>query len=641
MSIDYLITEGPQLAKLVMGAKWAVLDVETDGLNIITSPLLGFSIFTDKGLGYVPTVQYHLHSSPLPQPAFDAGILKGLLLHLFRSIPCFGYNIKYDLHFLSRITGELPKYPVDVMVGMWLLHEEGDMALKKNASSLAGYELPDFKDLLDKAQNRLGEDTRLMREAYVQMQKGMGRKVTDARKEVCSIYPIPRATPADIYMEDLVPYCIKDSVYTMYIWQQVVRPALERDGLLSYFYTYEMPFLKVLYEMEENGIAIDVPTLEAASCEIKEELAKKEADIHGVVGYGINPSSTPQLQRYLFDEAGYEPTDRVSKKTGLPSLDERALILLRDKYSEDTPLFNMLIDYRDTLKQLSFAQGIPLSAFDGLVHTSFKRVGTTTGRLASSDPNLQQIPRSGLMRKAFIPEGKDEVIVCADLSQAELRVLADRCQDPNLIAAYLKENADLHKETMERLGFADLKGGRTLAKNINFGIPYGVGAKGYWEALRFKANIDRPLELCKQDIDESYKLYAEIKPWKTRVVAEAKRKGYVTSRLGRRRHADLNVDDYGLRSYREREVVNSLIQGDVADIMLVAMVNLSKLNLYREFGAKLRLQVHDELVLTAPRENAEAVIEVVKRVMSTAMPNMRVPLTASAGYADNWGEVDK
>jgi hypothetical protein len=460
-SIFGLVTPD-EMTPFVRGAKWLCIDFETTGLER-DAGILGFAVCSDKGAGYVDWRGSFLP----PHELVDA------LRWASANIPVIGWNLKFDLHLLYRLTGVEVRHPIGVDVGLWLLNENAALGLKENLGVITGTDWPTFKDYLKRAYELLKAATDAERESWVAdfRSNGYTRK-TDARRDVATRFPYQRAVPADITLSELAPYCVRDVLATTLAWLRYVRPALEADGQLDYFYSYEMPFLRTLWRCEHRGIAVDPAVLLELATEAFGTTESIAAEIRAIAERDdFNPNSNDHLKWLLFDKLGLEVGDRRTK-SGEISLDEKSIKDLIEAYPE-TDLLDLILKYRDAKKiHGTYADALPkLLDADNRLHTRYVQTGTVTGRLSSADPNLQNIPKDKKVRRAFVAR-KGYVFVEADLSQAELRVLADRTGDPKLRKVY-EDDRDIHQSTMDLVGIEE----RRVAKIVNFLMVYGGGPK--------------------------------------------------------------------------------------------------------------------------------------------------------------------
>jgi DNA polymerase I-like protein with 3'-5' exonuclease and polymerase domains len=625
--------------RVIDGVSWLVIDFETTGLDYHRDDMLGFSLQSEKGVLYVPLKPYRTESDAVLRPCPDPVRVGQLLAPSVRSLPVLGWNLKFDMHFLKRLTGAVVEKPIDVQVGYWLLNEDGELGLKDVCTVLSGKDLETFSNIKNRATTLVHQEIVAQREGFITAEgarqgllpRGVRWKMVDIRKEANKQFPMRPATAADYPIEWVAPYCAKDALFTSALWFGLVRPQLMEESLLDYFYSYEMPFLRVLFNMEERGIMLDERRLVELEKDLNATLFDIETQIYNVAGCEFNIGSTDQLADVLFNKMKFPPSGRKTK-TGNDSLDEEALKILHSNYGTSQPIFPLLIDYRETKKIAStYTSNLIKEAWEGRIYTKFRQTGTVTGRLSSSEPNLQNIPKDEKIRSAFIARPGYKLIK-ADFSQAELRVLADRSQDPTLIEVYEK-GEDIHLKTQTSLGIAD----RRVAKVINFGITYDIGPKSLHERLLFDAGIDIPVAECATLKRGWYQTYDGVVPWKERVWTEGRSRGYIVSRFGRRRRLPFNSLNDVERSYAERMAVNYLIQGDVADLMRACMITIDLA--LPDLGSELLLQVHDELVIEVPQEYAATVGLLVKEQMEGVLPYFSVPIVADVGIGDSWGKT--
>ena len=413
-------------------------------------------------------------------------------------------------------------------------------------------------------------------------------------------------------------------------------PELERQGLTHLYRDVEVPLAPILAEMELAGVALDIGVLSGLSSELAARIGAAEARINEVAGYSINVNSPLQLQKLLFEELGLASGRRTT--TGKVSTDSTVLESLRDAH----PVVALVLEYRQLTKLKStYVDALPtlVDPVDGRVHTSFNQTVAATGRLSSSDPNLQNIPiRTELgrrIRRAFIPR-PGNILLSADYSQIELRVLAHLSQDPALVEAF-REGHDIHAVTASvvfNLPLEDVTHDqRRAAKVANFGVLYGLSASG------LQRDLGMPLDEARQFIAAYFGRFASVRSFLETIKADAYRTGYVETIMGRRRYLqDLRAANPMLRSAAERMAINMPFQGSNADIMKVAMVAIR--GQMREAGmrSQMILQVHDELVFDALPAELDALAPVIKREMRDAF-ELRVPVGVDIKVGQNWDEM--
>lgn len=404
------------------------------------------------------------------------------------------------------------------------------------------------------------------------------------------------------------------------------------ERLLWLYREVERPLSAVLAHMEATGVRLDVAYLRALSLEVAEEIARLEAEVFRLAGHPFNLNSRDQLERVLFDELGL-PAIGKTEKTGKRSTSAAVLEALREAH----PIVEKILQYRELTKLKStYIDPLPdlIHPRTGRLHTRFNQTATATGRLSSSDPNLQNIPvRTPLgqrIRRAFIAE-EGWLLVALDYSQIELRVLAHLSGDENLIRVF-QEGRDIHTETaswmfgVPREAVDPLM--RRAAKTINFGVLYGMSAH------RLSQELAIPYEEAQAFIERYFQSFPKVRAWIEKTLEEGRRRGYVETLFGRRRYVpDLEARVKSVREAAERMAFNMPVQGTAADLMKLAMVKLFPW--LEEMGARMLLQVHDELVLEAPKERAEAVARLAKEVMEGVYP-LAVPLEVEVGIGEDW-----
>jgi DNA polymerase-1 len=418
---------------------------------------------------------------------------------------------------------------------------------------------------------------------------------------------------------------------------ELLNPRLDELGVRKLYDEIELPLVPVLADMERTGIKIDRGMLQQMSSEMEKKLAELTGRIYQAAGMEFNINSTRQLGEILFEKLNL-PILKKTRKTGGYSTDQAVLEELAQTYE----LPKVILEYRQVAKLKStYVDALPalINPKTGRVHTTFNQTGAATGRLSSSDPNLQNIPiRSNLgrlIREAFVPE-KGNVLISADYSQVELRILAHLSQDEVLVSAF-RSGEDIHERTArevfsetELLNTAEC---RRRAKVINFGIVYGLSAFGLSQTL----GISR--EDAQSFIDAYFKRYSGVRTWLDNTLIEVRRTGRTQTLFGRIRPIpDINSRDFNLRHFAERTAVNSPIQGTAADIVKVAMIRIHRALHERRLSAKILLQVHDELVIEVPEAEAEETRALVQKEMESAA-TLLVPLKVDLNMANNWMDM--
>ena len=410
--------------------------------------------------------------------------------------------------------------------------------------------------------------------------------------------------------------------------------ALEARELVELYEKIERPLVPVLAKMESAGVRIDVAFLEDLGKELGDECRRLEAEIHGHAGEQFNVNSTPQLRRILFDQLGLIPVKKT--KTGA-STDADSL----QKLASEHPIVETLLRYREVEKLRStYADALPpLVAADGRIHATFNQVATTTGRISSEAPNLQNVPvRTSTgreLRKAFIADDGCGLLT-ADYSQIELRVLAHLAEDPGLIEAF-ERGADVHTTTAAAVFHVDEAKvddfQRRFAKVVNYGLAYGM------EAYGLGTRLDIPTDQAREILDAYFAAFPNIASYMTETIREAKSSGFTTTLFGRRRQLpELSSDNFRIRQMGERMAQNAPVQGSAADIFKLAMVDLDRALTDGGFTSRMVLTVHDELVLEVPLDEREKVTDVVRDTMEH-VTELRVPLVVDIGFGTTWADA--
>ncbi|MEE8319718.1 MAG: DNA polymerase I [bacterium] len=571
------------------------LDVETDSRDPIIANLVGISFSWEQGqAAYIPLAHRYLG---VPDQ-LDTDKVKEALSTVLADPKKkkIGQNIKYDLQVLSRAGWPLEGIEFDTMVASYLVNpSRRSHSLTEIAAEYFNHTMISFKDVA-----------------------GSGKK------------QIPFY---EVHLEDACEYACEDSDVT-YRAADLLGAEVKNLELSDLFRDVEMPLVQVLAQMELAGILLDTGHLAGLFGEVNDKLSALEGKIHREAGRDFNINSPRQLGQILFEELGLPVIKKT--KTGYST---NADVLL--ELSEKHQLPAMVLDYRSLAKLKStYIDSLPglVNPETGRIHTSFNQAATATGRLSSSDPNLQNIPvRTELgrrIREAFIaPEGS--VLLCADYSQIELRVLAHLSRDERLLAAF-GEDGDIHKQTAREILGASQEVEpelRRRAKVVNFGIIYGMSAFGLGKELGI-----HPKEAA--DIISSYfETYSGVKEYIDRTLAQAAETGYVTTLSMRRRYLpELGSSNPNIRQLAERMAVNTPIQGTAADLIKIAMLHIQD-QLKKELPeAMMLLQVHDELVFEVPEDKTEQVTGIVRPAMEGVM-ELAVPLVVDIGIGRNWTEA--
>ena len=583
------------------------IDTETDGLDPMQCNLVGLCLSADPAKGYyIPLGHSDEIGFPLPtgpKGNYDSNKVKAWFSEFItdNSRELVFHNAKFDLHVLAR-TFKIPQSAIDnanlidTLIAAWMLSPgQSGLGLDNQVMQRLQHEMIPIENLIGRGKNQ----------------------ITFNRA------PIKEATE----------YGAEDAVYTLRLWEPL-KKELEKLDYVKYFFEQEMPLLKVLFQMESVGVAIDVPALKTLEQELQRRIENLEKEICDMAGFEFNIGSPKQLGEVLFDTLG------------LPEIKKRstdAVVLEELSYKAPHPIVFAVIEYRELKKmQSTYITVLPtlVNPDTKRIHTSFIQWGTATGRLSSRDPNLQNIPvRSDLgkkIRASFVPQSKDNVILAVDYSQIELRMLAHLSGDEALIESY-KEGIDIHARTAAAIYGVKLdevnSDMRRDAKVVNFGVLYGM------TAFRLSRDLKIPMSQAKDFITGYFDMYQGVQQYIEDIKAAAHRDGYVETLSGRRRYiAGIDSSDRMESQMAERMAVNTPVQGSAADLIKIAMIRIQKRINEENLPLKMMLQVHDELVFECPRDQVEPMSQMVKAEMEGAM-QLKVPLVASVGFGENWLEA--
>ncbi len=512
-------------------------------------------------------------------------------------IPKYGQNLKYDIEVLYNCGINVRNLSFDTMIAAYTLDPTGKIGLKNLAHGLLGKQMMEITELI-----------------------GTGVK---------------QITMAEVDIGPASDYSCSDADVTLQL-VPILKEKILNEKLIGLFENIEMPLIEVLATMEETGVSIDKDKLKVMSKEIEIEMKHLETQIFAISGEVFNINSPKQLQNILYEKLQLPVTKRT--KTGA-STDAEVLEELAQKFE----IAQRLMDYRQIQKYKStYIDVLPtlINKKTGRIHTSFNQTVTATGRLSSSNPNLQNIPAKGEMaqriRGAFVPAEKGWKILAADYSQIELRILAHLSGDPVFTKAF-SEDLDIHKATASEVFDVPLKDVtedmRDKAKVVNFGIIYGMSDFGLSKSLKIKKTE------AARYIETYFKKHAGIKKFIDDVIAQAKKDGYVCTLLGRKRPLpDINNPNLNLRSFAERTAINTPVQGTAADIIKVAMINIQDKIGSKMLKTKMILQVHDELVFEVPDEEVTEVKKLVENEMTNAV-KLNVPVKVHLAVGENWAEA--
>ena len=582
-----------ELGRFLSNQEFFAFDTETDALDPLRAKLVGFSFSVTEGEAwYVPVPEGDeeamavvAHFSPALQ---DAKIQK------------IGQNIKYDILVMRRYGVKVAGALWDTMIAHYLLNPELHHGMDYLAETYLHYHTKPIEELIGS--------------------KGKGQ-----------------LSMRQVALPVIAEYAAEDADITLRL-KHYFAPKLEQEGLLSLFRDIEMPLVYVLADMEATGVTLDTEALRQSSEVLTAQLSEIEQEIYEMADMTFNINSTRQVGEVLFDRLKLNEKAKKTK-TGYYSTSEDVLEKLRGKH----PIVEKLLAYRSLKKLLStYIDALPalIHAETGKIHTSFNQAVTATGRLSSTNPNLQNIPvRDELgreIRKAFIPDNDDCLFFSADYSQIELRIMAHLSGDPHMIEAF-RSGADIHAATAAKIYGVPIEevtsDMRRKAKTANFGIIYGISVFGLAERLGISRSESKEL------IDGYFKTYPRIREYMDESIEVARKQGYVETIFKRKRFLpDIHSHNAVVRGYAERNAINAPIQGSAADVIKLAMVRIFQRFEDEGLRSKMILQVHDELNFNVYRNEAERVKQIVLEEMERVMP-LRVPLIADCGEGKNWLEA--
>jgi len=573
------------------------IDLETTSPNPMLANIVGVALCPAPHESYyVPVAHRALTDSSTKQLGLSLVLDKLKPIVESQEIAKIGQNLKYEIVVLEKYGLKLNGISFDTMIAAHMIDSSrNSYSLDELCRLYLGHQMISYKDVTGTGKSKINFD--------------------------------------EVELEVARDYASEDADVAMLL-SRILAPKLDEINLMDVFRDIELKFIKVLAKVEMNGVHIDSDKLKELSKEFESLLKQIEKDIFSEVGYEFNLNSPLQLREVLFETLDL-PQKKQTKK-GEPSTDVEVLTdlskfhLVPEKVLEHRTLSKLKSTYIDSLPKL-------INPDTGRIHTSFNPVGSSTGRLSSSDPNLQNIPiksaQGRRIREAFIPE-EGYTLLSADYSQIELRLLAHFSKDDNLIEAFLNDS-DIHNRTAaeifgvtEDLVTPDM---RRLSKNINFGIIYGISAFGLAKQL------GTSIAISKSYIDEYFKRYGKVKEYIEKSIMDAQTKGYAETILGRRRPIpELQSNNRGLRGFGERTAMNTPIQGSAADIINIAMIRINdKMVGYK---SSLILQVHDELLFEVKKDELEKLSKMVKEEMEGAW-KLIVPIKVDMGSGDNWAEA--
>jgi len=568
-------------------------DTETTSVDAREAELVGIAF------SYVPEEAYYI---PVPADQKKAMEIVNLLKPVLEneSIRKIGQNIKYDILVLKNYNVEVKGELFDTMLAHYLFE-------------------PDMRHNMDV----LSEN--YLNYSPVSIQTLIGKKGTR------------QGSMRDAEIDKIVQYAGEDADITLQL-KHVFYPLLKEKGLQKLFYDVEIPLVDVLADMEYEGVKVDESALKQLSGELAESSEQVEHEIYNIAGMEFNIASPKQLGEVLFDRMKLVEKPKKTK-TGQYATGEDILSGLANNH----PIASKILDFRELQKLKStYVDALPslISKKDGRIHTSYNQAVAATGRLSSTNPNLQNIPvrteKGREIRKAFVPRNNDYMLMAADYSQIELRIMAAFADDKSMIEAF-EAGRDIHATTASKIfkvSLEDVDGDmRRKAKTANFGIIYGISAFGLSQRLGI------PRREASDIIDAYFTEFKSVKAYMDKVINDAREHEYVETILGRRRYLrDINSKNATMRGFAERNAINAPIQGSAADMIKVAMINIHRWMKKEKLKSKMILQVHDELVFDVYKPEKEIIQQKIPEFMKTAI-KLKVPMEIGLGFGHNWLEA--
>ncbi len=585
--------ERKELLEILLKHSQVCFDTETTDIDALHADLVGFSFsYKAREAFYVP----------VPDDFESAKKIVEEFKPLFNdpSIEKIAHNIKYDLKVLQRYGIEVAEPIFDTMIAHYLINPEAKQSMDFLSMFYLNYQPVSIETLIGK--------------------KGKGQ-----------------GNMRDLKPEEICDYACEDADITLQL-KNLFEPEIQKPHLSDLFYKMEMPLVKVLKDMEFEGISIDVPALIDYSKELDNTLIRLDQEIKAAAGEDFNIDSPKQLGEVLFEKLNISSKAKKTK-TGQYATSEDIL----QKHEHDHPIIPMILEYRQ-LRKLKSTYVDPLPTMcdkvDGRIHTNFMQTVTATGRLSSNNPNLQNIPirsaKGREIRRAFVARSSEFQLMAVDYSQIELRIIAALSEDPNMIEAF-QQGHDIHAATAANVFHTPLdevtREQRSAAKAVNFGIIYGQSAFG------LSQNLSISRTEAKGIIDAYFEQYNTIKKYMDNVIAQARELGYVETIMKRRRYLpDINSANAVVRGYAERNAVNAPIQGSAADIIKMAMIAVAAAMKSENVKSKMILQVHDELVFDVHVSEEQRMQTLVKEAMENAI-KLVVPMEVEWKIAPNWLEA--
>jgi len=597
------IQDAKKLAALLSSQKEFVFDTETDSLDYFSANVAGVSFCCEEGKAYFVALNPFVSSASLFENNLSNRLPEDEFTKLFKplfensAIKKICQNGKFDLAILRSIGIKVQGFYFDTMLASYVLDPDQKHGMDALAQKYLNYTPIPLSDLIG------------------------------TKKDAKKIF--------DVELQLLSNYSCEDADITFRLYKKL-KKEIEQNGLEKLVYEVEFPLAEVLEEVERAGVKIDKIMLAELSNILETAINDSSEKIFALAGDNFNINSPKQLQKILYEKLKLQSSRKT--KTGF-STDAQTLETLRGEHE----IIENILDFRQVSKLKStYADALPalINPKTGRVHTSFNQTIASTGRLSSVDPNLQNIPvRTELgreIRKAFVARDQKHCLISCDYSQIELRIMASMANDPTLMEAFQK-GEDIHRRTAalvfqveERDVTSDM---RRKAKEVNFGIMYGIGVFG------LKTRLQISQQHAKEIIDTYFNAFKNVKVFIDKSIQVAREKGYAETLLGRRRFLrNINSKNFALRNFEERVAVNMPIQGTAADMIKLAMINIHRELLKQKLQTKMILQVHDELVFDAPKNETELVVALVKNLMETALP-LQVPVLVDTGIGDNWIEA--
>lgn len=581
------------LIQVLSAQKSFCFDTETTALDVFEAEVVGLSFSCKKGEAYYVTI-------PENQTEAKEIITEFKALLENEAIEKVGQNMKYDISVLRNYGVEVLGNKFDTMIAHYLIQPDMRHNMDILAETYLGYSPVSITELIGaKGKTQLSMRT--------------------------------------VAVEKLVEYAGEDADITLQL-REVFEPMLQKDGTKKVFDNIEMPLVPVLADMENEGISLDTNALASFSIELRDEILKVQDEIYQMAGTTFNIASPQQLGKILFDHM--KISDKVKKtKTGQYATGEDIL----EKFAAAHPIVEKILVFRELQKlKNTYVDPLPtmINPKTGKIHTSYNQVVAATGRLSSDKPNLQNIPirteKGREVRKAFIPRSEEFAILSADYSQIELRIIAELSEDPGMMEAF-RQGLDIHSATASKVFNVPIeavdKEMRRKAKAVNFGISYGQTAFGLSQTL----NI--PRKEAQEIIENYFAQYPNVRGLMDKNINFAREHGYVETIMGRRRYLrDINDSNANVRSGAERNAINAPIQGSAADMIKIAMINIHRELKKQNLKSRLLLQVHDELVFDAHKDEVDVLKSLIREGMVNAIP-MKVPIEVDMNTGKNWLEA--